>query len=316
MKKTLAVMLAILSLATVAPPAAKASAPSGTIMKIGLSYDSSVLPSGNLQNVSGAGSGFEFGYFDGNGKFVSIGAKYEDTSITVLMDRNMSWHPGAGGGYGEYRENLDGTAIIGCFHIQLTGGYETFGAAKATADEYADSFIKYASGAFFVCVGHYLTRADAESAIASKGWVRCAVEAGTSNTVTVAKTGTSTIIFEYDGGGSRPLGVMPVSAGGEKCETWFRGNRYRGGFQYNRRSGDKLTVINFISIEEYIKGVVPYEMSNTWPMEALKAQACCARTFAESTRNRHGSSGFDLCPNEHCQAYRRSEERRVGKECQ
>jgi stage II sporulation protein D len=46
-------------------------------------------------------------------------------------------------------------------------------------------------------------------------------------------------------------------------------------------------------------------MSNTWPIEALKAQALCARTYALSSLNRHNSAGgFDLCNEVHCQVYR------------
>jgi len=49
---------------------------------------------------------------------------------------------------------------------------------------------------------------------------------------------------------------------------------------------------------------VPYEMSNAWPLEALKAQALCARTYAFASLNRHNANGFDLCTTEHCQVYR------------
>ena len=45
-------------------------------------------------------------------------------------------------------------------------------------------------------------------------------------------------------------------------------------------------------------------MGNLWPLEALKAQACCARTYAFSSLNRHNTNGFDLCVTEHCQVYR------------
>lgn len=38
----------------------------------------------------------------------------------------------------------------------------------------------------------------------------------------------------------------------------------------------KLTVINNIDLEEYLKGVVPSEMPSSWELEALKAQAIAA----------------------------------------
>ncbi len=45
-------------------------------------------------------------------------------------------------------------------------------------------------------------------------------------------------------------------------------------------SGAALLVVNTLDMQNYLKGVVPYEMSNYFPMEALKAQAIVARSFA------------------------------------
>lgn len=44
--------------------------------------------------------------------------------------------------------------------------------------------------------------------------------------------------------------------------------------------GDKMIVVNNLNIEDYVKGVLPHEMSPEWPIEALKAQAVAARTYA------------------------------------
>lgn len=46
--------------------------------------------------------------------------------------------------------------------------------------------------------------------------------------------------------------------------------------------GGVLQPILTISVEDYLLGVVPYEMSDLFPLEALKAQAVCARTYALS----------------------------------
>ncbi len=46
------------------------------------------------------------------------------------------------------------------------------------------------------------------------------------------------------------------------------------------KDGDKGILINRLDIENYIKGVLPYEMSPSWPVEALKAQALAARSYA------------------------------------
>ena len=44
-------------------------------------------------------------------------------------------------------------------------------------------------------------------------------------------------------------------------------------------------------------------MSPSWPLEALKAQAVCARTYALSNLNKHKSYGFDICTSTDCQVY-------------
>jgi hypothetical protein len=61
--------------------------------------------------------------------------------------------------------------------------------------------------------------------------------------------------------------------------------------------------IEEMPLDEYLKGVVPTEIGQQKPMEALKAQAIAARSYAISTR-RHALQGFDVCTTTHCQAYK------------
>src|SRR5690606_26788527 len=56
----------------------------------------------------------------------------------------------------------------------------------------------------------------------------------------------------------------------------FNGNSYRGSLRFTAL-GDVLEVVNVLDIEAYLRGVVPAEMSASWQMEALKAQAVAAR---------------------------------------
>jgi len=280
--------------------------PQFTTLRIGLFYGPSALPSANLQNAEGFGSGFDFGFFDNNRNFVPIGAWTSETRITIAIDRNMVWHPTAAEGRGEFREGTQGNIVLGAFHVMLKPGFSTFEEARTEASRHQGGFVRYQAGSqspFFVMVGQHTTRAAAETAMANLGISGAEVCSGTSNTITVVRTGTNNIIFEFEAG-TTALGVMPRPIGSENPETWFRGFRYHGGFAYSRRDGGFLTVINMVDIEDYVKGILPYEMSNTWPMEALKAQALTARTFAIRSIGRHGSEGFDLCVEVHCQVYR------------
>jgi stage II sporulation protein D len=97
---------------------------------------------------------------------------------------------------------------------------------------------------------------------------------------------------------------MPRQTGDDAPETWFKGYRYNGGFQYARLDGEKLTVVNMVGADDYIKGILQNEMGPGWPMEALKAQACAARTYAMSQLNKHSAYKFDLCTTTDCQVYR------------
>ena len=303
--KPVVIVIAICLLIPLVTPVSNAAyTPPFTVLKIGLAFDSSVIPSANLQNVSGMGNGFNFGYFDSNRNFVPIGAWTDETRISVLMDRNVSWQPNSGGGAGEYQEGVDGSVVVGCFHILLSAKYDTFAEAKSAADSMSDAFVRYESERFRVLVGQFTSRASAEREMDSMSISGTAIDSGTQQTLTIVRTGTNKILFEYDMGTTQYLGIMPRPSGGENPETLSRGYRYTGGFQFARLEGLQLTVINYVSVEDYVKGVVPYEMSNSWPLEALKAQACCARTYAFASLNRHGVGKFDLCTEQHCQVYR------------
>lgn len=77
---------------------------------------------------------------------------------------------------------------------------------------------------------------------------------------------------------------------------------YRNVIQINI-SGNNLSAINLIDIDEYLYGVVPSEMPSSWHTEALKAQAVAARNYAYSNLGLHSSEGFDVCDTVHCQVY-------------
>ena len=65
-----------------------------------------------------------------------------------------------------------------------------------------------------------------------------------------------------------------------------------------------LAVVNIVSLENYLKGVVPSEMSEGFPIEALKAQAIAARGKAMGNWGIvHASDPYDVCADVHCQVY-------------
>ena len=210
----------------------------------------------NLENE--VGSGYYLGYYDSGRDFVAL-ASTDETRITMVMDRTTSTPGGA----------------VGCWHVLLPGAYESYEEAMAAASAYPGGFAGWYEGEFRALYGAYSGSGEAASALAAYGGE--SVYTASEYCVTVTRTEDARILFEFDGGEELGLGVLPA---GEDTRTWFKGNTYRGGFEYIRRTGERLTVINVVDIEDYVKGVLPYEMSEGWPAEALKAQAVCARTYA------------------------------------
>ncbi len=83
------------------------------------------------------------------------------------------------------------------------------------------------------------------------------------------------------------------------------GTRYRGVIEIVPYGG-KMNVINLLDVEDYLKGVVPAEMSpRLYPnIEALKAQAVAARTYVYYNLRQFKQMGFDICATQSCQVYK------------
>ncbi len=81
---------------------------------------------------------------------------------------------------------------------------------------------------------------------------------------------------------------------------------YRGRLEVFASPRGTMTVVNVIGLEDYVRGVVPNELSpGGYPaIEALKAQAIAARTYAVRNRGQFAAEGFDLLPTTRSQVYR------------
>ena len=83
----------------------------------------------------------------------------------------------------------------------------------------------------------------------------------------------------------------------------FNDKPFRGKIEVFANTRGALTVVNVIGLEDYVRGVVPNELS--YPaIEALKAQAIAARTYALKNRGQFAADGYDLLPTTRSQVYR------------
>lgn len=80
---------------------------------------------------------------------------------------------------------------------------------------------------------------------------------------------------------------------------------YRGEIHLTLNERGRINVINALPVEQYLRGVVPMELSpGAFPeIEALKAQAIAARSYAISQQGRYSAQGFDLRDDAHSQVY-------------
>ena len=82
------------------------------------------------------------------------------------------------------------------------------------------------------------------------------------------------------------------------------GRFFTGYFEIRTTSANKIEIINVLPMEEYLKGVLPYEMSSSYHAEALKAQAVASRSWTYRNLSKHQKSyGFNMCSSTCCQAY-------------
>jgi len=300
MKKLCSILLLVVLMGTISAVPAYADERYNPTLKIGLYYDSAAMAAANLQNMTGCETGYVVGYYNDNREFVSL-YNLSENKLTILKDRNM-WVTSGNVYYDTLPSSYNYS--IGSTHWQVDTIYNTAEAADAVVAQIRS--LGYA--AFPVCVKEgyrvrvedYLNEDLANAAYAeltAKTGLSLVLRSASSTGYVITVTGTNQILCGFDLLG-RPLGIRPNSE-----LTWFKQVRYYGGFEYNRISGNNMNVINVVDMNSYIKGVVPYEVSTSWPIEAQKAEALCAKCYAYNNMRKHKSKGFDLCNTDDCQVY-------------
>lgn len=101
---------------------------------------------------------------------------------------------------------------------------------------------------------------------------------------------------------SSPVDVFPVDA---ESRVSLDGKSFRGSLRVLVNARGLLNIVNRVDLEEYLYGVVPAEMGPKRydELEALKAQAVAARTYALAHRGQFDAEGFDICATPKCQVY-------------
>jgi stage II sporulation protein D len=94
----------------------------------------------------------------------------------------------------------------------------------------------------------------------------------------------------------------------------INGGVFRGGIQIIKNSM-RLSAINYIELEDYVKGISVRETSHYWPIDSLKAEVIVFRTFALYKMQESAGKDFDLTSDVYSQVYsgRAAERYRINK---
>lgn len=273
------------------------------MVRVGLKYGASAPESVNIFYENG----YEYGYFDTDGNtFLSV---YRDNYrfISVAKDCNLFLQGSS------LTTSGQGTQIGG-YHVEIEANLET----AQSADEmvaYVKSvcnlnvFVTYFDEVYRVRIGSFSSLDAATNAIPEISSVLngqpLAAVGGSPTGYTIVDMNTGKIIFEFDSKNSNiALAVRAQKVSSQSPMLKNGSTYYYGDFEFKRmRESRNLIFINVVDVQSYLKGVVPYEMSPNWPLEALKAQAVAARNFAYYNQNKHSEYGFDLCNTQDCQVY-------------
>ncbi|WP_019502971.1 SpoIID/LytB domain-containing protein [Pseudanabaena sp. PCC 6802] len=79
---------------------------------------------------------------------------------------------------------------------------------------------------------------------------------------------------------------------------------YAGTFRLQPNAHRSFTLVNYVPLETYLRGVVPHEIGYNAPYAAVQAQAVLARTYALASRHRFLTDNYELCATTQCQVYR------------
>ena len=241
----------------------------------------------------------------------------ENKKISVVCDDSLSKSAYT---YSVLKGNKD--CAIGGYHLEVYENFATLADAEdmldriraGLADEGSDmqAFLAYINGVYKVRLGNFAARpgvAEHAATIPSLKTEITMVAALPSDTgVSVVDPATDEILFEFDDGGRTALALTALPKDGEKQYLRTPAKRlYDGAFVYSRyktEDVDGVQLVNLLPLEDYIAGVVPYEISPTWDYEALRAFAITVRSYTARNRRRHRDYGFDVCNTTHCQVYR------------
>lgn len=280
-----------------------AGAPVPETIKIGLSFGQSAANIFTLDSETGMRiSGFE------NGTYKDLLEVKSPAGIKVRRDQYYNVVNGKESGINYVKAAKYEGDVIGPYHIQVGGVYPDIETARQVLNQVSSItplvFLAYEDG-WRVWSQLYLEESECLNQIQimknENSDISYSVIYPDRKRIQIINSATGQLLLILNS--EAKVKVAPGEVEGKISAMQYKGKKYRGSITMQSLVESDITLINELSFDQYLYSVVPSEMPASWHLEALKAQAVAARSYALVTMGRHDNNGFDLCSTEHCQAY-------------
>lgn len=240
----------------------------------------------------------ELCYFEGKEIAVRIDSYYD-------QDNNFQY-------FNAYSNKVD----IGPYHLKVDDyNYNSYADVLNRIEELSEQGIRaypyYNSQDFEVWIGMFVNESEASEKkrqLKSEGIKTDIIK--DDNDRIIIYDDLNNVIFAYNN--DYNIFISSFDNDLEKNAVNVDGKKYRGMIGFFIIEDYKLVTINRLDVESYLYGVIPNEMSPSWPIEALKAQVLAARTYAISNINPNASYGYDMVDNQNSQVYRGFESEQIN----
>ncbi|WP_372995777.1 SpoIID/LytB domain-containing protein [Lutispora sp.] len=198
--------------------------------------------------------------------------------------------------------------LLGPYHIQIGDNYPDYESAKKLLNDIKssmpESFLVY-DGEWKVWAGLFLDEKECKENInayqSKNNSYKYKLIEPDPKRVQIIDDNNNSVFMIYK---NQEIKMSPVEQSDVQNLLEFNNTEYRGSICIRTQEDGSLSVINDVKVDEYLYSVVGSEVTPTWHMEALKAQAVAARNYAVINMGKHNDKGFDLCSTTHCQAYK------------
>ena len=207
---------------------------------------------------------------------------------------------------GNYYLTDDNKAIFGPYHAVLSENiYSTFEEANMESEELKEEFNSefypyLTKDGYIISGGNFVDRNSAKNLaeeLNSNGYTAEYVNGNVNNIIAYNKQNKPIFMYEKD----MPIYFSSYNENEQYDMIKVDKRAYRGKITLSIIDELRLITINHVELENYLYGVVPNEISASWGMESLKAQALAARTYA--VYNIKSRQIYDMEDNQNSQVY-------------